>query len=69
MVSPDRRYLSYINWDKGNLAIHDFETGENRDVTDEGNWDEDKQFAGRSIWSPDSKQIVYLWHRGRLRSG
>ena len=33
-VSPDGRYISYINWDKGNLAIHDFETGKNRDVTE-----------------------------------
>jgi hypothetical protein len=34
-ISPDGRYLSHVNWNKGNLAIHDFETGENRDVTDE----------------------------------
>jgi len=61
-VSPDGRYLSYVNWkNKGNLAIHDFETGENRDVTDEANWDKDYQGADASIWSPDSKQIAYFW--------
>ncbi|MFC1715487.1 sigma-70 family RNA polymerase sigma factor [Candidatus Poribacteria bacterium] len=63
-VSPDGRYVSYINWDKGNLAIHDFETGENRDVTDEGNWDKDYQYSDASIWSPDSKQLAYLWYKG-----
>ena len=31
-VSPDGRYLSYINWEMGNLAIRDFKTGENRDL-------------------------------------
>lgn len=36
--SPDGRYFSYVNWDKGNLALHDIETGENRDLTDEGTW-------------------------------
>jgi len=60
-VSPDGRYISYINWDKGNLAIHDFETGENRDVTDEGHWGKNRQFADVSIWSPDSKQLAYRW--------
>ena len=63
-VSPDGRYVSYINWDNGNLAIHDFETGENREVTDEGNWGKDREFADNSIWSPDSKNIIYLWLEG-----
>jgi len=64
-VSPDGRYLSYVNWDKGNVAIHDFETGENRDVTDEGTWEKDRQFVDSSMWtawSPDSKQIAYAWY-------
>ncbi|MFC1712361.1 sigma factor-like helix-turn-helix DNA-binding protein, partial [Candidatus Poribacteria bacterium] len=60
-VSPDRRYLSYIDWDTSNLVIHDFETGENRDVTDEGAEGKEWQFPDFSIWSPDSKQIAYLW--------
>ena len=60
-VSPDGRYISYANWDMGNLAIHDLETGENRDVTDEGNWGDDMQYTDVSIWSPDSKQIAYAW--------
>jgi len=63
-ISPDGRYLSYVNWDEGNVAIQDFETGENRDVTDEGNWDEDEQFADVSRWSPDSKHIIYCWLKG-----
>ena len=62
-VSPDGRYASYVNWDKGNLAIHDFQTGENRDVTDEGNWGKNSEFADHSIWSPDSKQIAYVWFK------
>jgi len=60
-ISPNRRYATYIDWDKGNLAIHDFQTGENRHVTDEGHWGENSEFADQSIWSPDSKQIAYVW--------
>ena len=66
-VSPDGRYASYINWDKGNVAIHDFETGEDRDITDEGGQDKDSQFADLGCmytWSPNSKQIAYVWYKG-----
>ncbi|MFC1715486.1 sigma-70 family RNA polymerase sigma factor [Candidatus Poribacteria bacterium] len=60
-ISPNGRYLSHGNWDKGNLAIHDFETGKSRDVTHEGTWGKGMQYTDLSIWSPDSKQIAYLW--------
>ncbi len=60
-VSPDGRYFSYVNWTKGNLAVHDFRTGENRDLTDEGTWETPNRFCDVSIWSPDSQQIAYYW--------
>ncbi len=60
-VSPDGRYLSYVNWTKGNLAVHDLKTGENRDLTDEGTWAKPPQFCDVSIWSPDSRQVAYAW--------
>ncbi len=59
--SPDGRHLSYVNWTKGNLAVHDLETGENRDLTNEGTWETPSQFCDVSIWSPDSSQIAYCW--------
>jgi Tol biopolymer transport system component len=59
--SPDRRYLSYVNWKEGNLAVHDFKTGENRDLTDEGTWEKPIKFCDVSIWSPDSRQVAYFW--------
>ncbi len=60
-ISPDGRYLSTVNWDKGNLALYDFKSGENRDLTDEGTWKKPNQFCDVSIWSPDSRQIAYYW--------
>jgi Tol biopolymer transport system component len=63
--SPDGRYLSYVNWNnKGNLALHDFKTGENRDLTNEGTWEKPSKFCDVSIWSPDSSQIAYCWIDG-----
>ena len=61
--SPDGRYLSFTNWvGYGNLAVRDLATGEYRDLTNEGTWDEPDQWSGSSIWSPDGKQIAYAWY-------
>ncbi|MFC1714048.1 sigma-70 family RNA polymerase sigma factor [Candidatus Poribacteria bacterium] len=59
--SPDGRYLSFVNGKNGNLAIYDLTTGENRDLTDEGRWEAARRHAERPTWSPDSKQIAYVW--------
>jgi beta-lactamase regulating signal transducer with metallopeptidase domain/WD40 repeat protein len=57
-VSPDGKYLSYVDWETGDQAVHDLATGKNRRLTNEG-WD--KGFALRSVFSPDSKQLAYYW--------
>ena len=59
--SPDGRYLSFVEWNSANLAVRDLTTGEDRNITDEGTWDDDMQFAEHSAWSPDSKLIAYAW--------
>ena len=33
-VSPDGRYVSYINWNKGNLGVYNLETGESMHFAD-----------------------------------
>jgi Tol biopolymer transport system component len=57
--SPDGRYLAYVNWKaRGNLAIRDLTTGENRDLTTETDW----SFAERPVITPDGKRVVYSWY-------
>ena len=60
-VSPDGRYFSFADWDSGNLAIHDFTTGENRLVTSGGTYETDGgyNYVENSRWSPDGKQLAY----------
>jgi len=61
-ISPDGRYLSYVNWMTGNLGVRDMSTGKNRNITKEGSWETDAaEFALSSVWSPDGKQLVYNW--------
>ena len=61
-VSPDGRYLSFVDWTTGDLAIRDIAAGTNRRLTNKGTWAQSTEFALFSKWSPDSRQIVYQWH-------
>ena len=60
--SPDGKYLSYVDWDTGDLAIYEIETGKKRRLTSNGSWDDPNEFALCSRWSPDGKKIVYDWY-------
>lgn len=54
-----------MNWDHGNLAICDTETGERRDLTTEGTWDgKPDEFTEGAVWSPDGKTLAFSWWRG-----
>jgi Tol biopolymer transport system component len=62
--SPDGRFLSFTDWETGDLAVHDLETGTNRRLTDKGPWEKSDAFALFSRWSPDGNQIAYDWYDG-----
>ena len=59
-VSQDGSLMTYVDWsDLGNLAIHDFATGESRRLTHTA--DNGSLFADNSRISPDGEQVVYGW--------
>ena len=60
-VSRDGRFLSYVDWSTGDLAIRDLKTGENRRLTNKGSWLESNEFANNSTISPESTQVAYAW--------
>jgi len=60
--SPDGRYLSYVDWDTGDLAVYEIASGTKRRLTNKGSWDESDEFAQFSHFSPDGRQIVYDWY-------
>ncbi len=61
--SPDGRYLSYVDWETGNLAIHELATGKKHRLTHDATWQSPIQYAFYSRISPDGKQIAYSWFK------
>jgi Tol biopolymer transport system component len=58
--SPDARYVTYVDWNTEDLAVHDFQTGEDRQLTTIGSLP-DSGFAVTSAFSPDGKLVAYGW--------
>jgi Tol biopolymer transport system component len=59
-VSPDGRYLSYVDWTTGDLAIRDLVTGNVRHLTHNT---ESSGNAFFSAISPDGKEVAYAWYK------
>ncbi len=61
-VSADGEYLTFVDWETGNLVIRNLKTGENKPLTTEGTWKDPSQYALFSSISPDATQVVYMWY-------
>jgi Tol biopolymer transport system component len=58
--SPDGRYVSFTDWDTGNLAVYEIATKKKWPLTGKKDW-KDKGWSENSRWSPDGKKIAYSW--------
>jgi beta-lactamase regulating signal transducer with metallopeptidase domain/Tol biopolymer transport system component len=67
-VAPDGAFLSFVDWDTGDLAVRNLSTGEERHLTNDGTWGYAAQ-AFHSRWSPDGQKIVYDWWDWREEPG
>jgi Tol biopolymer transport system component len=63
--SPDGKYLSYVDWDTGDLAYKEIATGKTYRLTDKDRVGNYEDCAYDSKWSPDSKQIAYCWENDK----
>ena len=59
--SPHGRFLSFVDWSTGDLAVRALATGEKRRLTNKGSWADSVEFAEYSVFSPDGKQVAYAW--------
>lgn len=64
--SPDGKYLAFVDWDTGNVAVHDLAAGTERLLSRDGSWGEVERYPENLIWSPDSRRIAYTWNMGGL---
>jgi len=55
--SPDGRYLTYTDWNTGDIALRDLVTEESRRLTNHGPND----YASGSAFSPDGQRVAYTW--------
>lgn len=61
-ISRDGRYVSFVYWSTGDLAIHDLKTGKDRMVTKNTTWASTGGWNEESVISPDNKRIAYQWY-------
>jgi Tol biopolymer transport system component len=59
-VSPDGRYFSFMDVATGNLMLHDFQTGDNRQLTSTAKR-RPKEYSEDSVISRDGTQVAYAW--------
>jgi Tol biopolymer transport system component len=62
-VSADGEYLTYNDWNTGNLMIRNLKTNEIRKLTFEGTWKDSSQYVFYSLISPDGKQVAYSFYK------
>ena len=59
--SADGRLLSFVDWETGDVALHDLISGKNRRLTHKGSWSDSPEYAEWPKISPDGKRVVYSW--------
>jgi len=63
-ISPDGRYVSYTDWNTGNMAFRDLIKDVSFPVTTTGTWKGASEFAETAAFSRDGKQVAYQWFEG-----
>jgi Tol biopolymer transport system component len=61
--SPDGKLLSYVDWETGDLAVRELETGAHRRLTAKGTWQDSEEYALASVFAPDGNAVAYSWFR------
>ncbi|MFO7732372.1 MAG: tetratricopeptide repeat protein, partial [Candidatus Aminicenantes bacterium] len=60
-VSPDGRFLSFIEKESGDLCIRDIASGKQRVVVGKDRSEKPFEFPLTSCWSPDGRKLAYGW--------
>ncbi|MEP7365437.1 MAG: hypothetical protein ABI972_19455 [Acidobacteriota bacterium] len=64
--SPDGRLMLVTDWDTGDLAIREVSTGQiKRLMAKPSSWRDSDAYGESPVYSPDARQIAYLWDTGK----
>ena len=63
-ISSTGQVMSYVDWQTGDLAVHDFTTNRDRALTNKGTWAQSLEYAETSTISPDDRQVAFSWYNG-----
>ena len=67
-ISPDGRYHAFVDWDiTDDLAILEVATGKMLRPTKRESRDPSGGYAMCPLWSPDGKNVAYVWDEGGRR--
>jgi Tol biopolymer transport system component len=61
-VSLDGRYITFVDWSTGNLAVHEIATGANRHLTHKGTWLDSDDYALGARISSDNRSVAFGWY-------
>ncbi|HEX9729328.1 MAG TPA: hypothetical protein VGA37_12550 [Gemmatimonadales bacterium] len=64
--SPDGRYIAFVDWETGDVAVHDLENGQNRRLTNKGTWTENGSWAEEPLFSPDGGRVAFSYGNKRV---
>lgn len=64
-VSLDERFLPFVDWETGDLAVRHLETGKEERLTNKGSWSDSSEHCSNPVMSPDGTRIAYVWGDAR----
>lgn len=62
--SPDGKFLSFVDWNTGDLALRDLASGQTQSIVKTRG--DISEFAYFSVFSPDGKRLAYGFYDGEL---
>jgi Tol biopolymer transport system component len=60
-VSLDGRYIAFVDWSTGNVAVHEIDTGKYRLLSHKGSWLDSDDYAQSPRISFDGRTVAYAW--------